>query len=284
MIEKSMLVYIGTYTNFPPRKTGLGEGIYIYRLSLTDGALTPVGVAAGVANPSFLTVDTVHHRLFAVNEVGHFAGEQGGGASAFSINPQDGTLNFLNAQPTHGGATCYISLDHTKKWALVSNYSGGNIAVLPILPDGRLGAMTAFVQHVGSSVNADRQQTAYAHSIIMDPTDRFALAADLGMDKIMVYKLDHETGQLMPNSVPWVKTRPGSGPRHMAFNAKGDLLYVAHELDSTVSVFRWDSAAGVPAPNQAGVPAPNQVYSPRSKPYPCCRRTSPMIVPRQTST
>jgi 6-phosphogluconolactonase len=244
MDEQSMLVYVGTYTNFPPKITGRGEGIYIYTLSLEDGQLKPIGITRDVDNPSFLAVDTKNHRLFTANEVSHFAGKPGGGASEFSIDPTDGTLTFINAQSTRGGGSCYISLDHESKYVLVSNYNDGNVVVFPVRKDGRLEEASDFVQHIGSSVNQYRQQSAYAHSIIMDPGNQFVLAADLGLDKIMVYRLNHQNGQLVPNEVPWVKTRPGSGPRHMTFNIAGNRLYVAHELDSTVSVFDWNGSLG----------------------------------------
>jgi 6-phosphogluconolactonase len=138
----------------------------------------------------------------------------------------------------------YISLDHTGRFVLVANYNSGSVAVLPILPDGSLGERTGFDQHTGHSVNPSRQSSPHAHSIITDPSNRFALTCDLGLDKVLVYHFDEHSGALTPNNPAFVSLKPGSGPRHLAFAPSGRVLYVTSELANTVTAFNWDAAKG----------------------------------------
>ena len=173
---KELLVYIGTYTS------GESEGIYIYRMNLSSGALNLIKTVKGMVNPSFLAIDIQQRYLYAVNEISKFDGKPGGAVSAFSINQKTGDLTFLNQQPTNGGAPCHLNVDKTGKFVLAANYDGGNISVFPVLTDGRLGAMTDFVQHQGSGPNTRRQKSPHAHSINMDTANRYAFAADLGID------------------------------------------------------------------------------------------------------
>lgn len=151
---------------------------------------------------------------------------------------------MLNQQPAGGADTSYISLDRTARYALAANYTGGNIAVFALKPDGSLGERTAFVQHTGSSVNPQRQTHAYAHSIITDPSNRFALAADLGVDKVFVYQFNEKDGSLKPNDPPSTTLAPGSGPRHVKFHPNGRWVYVINEIASTVTAFNWNSTNG----------------------------------------
>jgi 6-phosphogluconolactonase len=127
---------------------------------------------------------------------------------------------------------------------LVANYTGGSISVLPVQQDGSLGAATAFVQHKGSGPNRERQEAAHAHWIEVSPDNRFAIAADLGLDELLVYRFDAATGKLSANDPPFAKTEPGAGPRHMAFAPNGKFAYVINELQSTVTVFAYDAANG----------------------------------------
>jgi 6-phosphogluconolactonase len=231
-------VYVGTYTNTT------SQGIHILRLD-ESGALSPIGAASGLAHPSFVALSADHSRLYAVNEISDYGQKRGGAVSAFSRDGKTGLLSLLNQQATQGPGACYISLDASGKWALVANYHGGSVTVLPILAGGTVGAPSAFVQHNGPSrVNPRRQEAAHAHSFITDPTNRFALCADLGMDKIVVYKLDTTKGTLTPHEPPYITARPGAGPRHQVFHPNGRTYYVVNELDSTVSVLEWDEANG----------------------------------------
>lgn len=234
------LVYVGAYT--APR--GRAEGIYTYRLASADGALEPVAVLTGVASPSFLTMDAQKRHLYAVNELGMVDGKPAGGASALAIDAKTGTLTLLNQQPTHGTSPCHLILDPSGRWLLVANYSSGNVTVFPVLANGHLGAASHVVQHQGSGPNKRRQEGPHAHSVNLDPTGKLFLVADLGLDKVMAYKLDATTGKLVAHDPPWAATPPGAGPRHMAFHPNGRFLYVANEIDSTVSLFTYDAARG----------------------------------------
>ena len=235
---KQFLVYVGTYT-----KKG-SEGIYVYRLDTSSGALEPVSKATGVENPSFLAIHPSRRYLYAVDEVREFKGQPGGAVSAFAIDPKTGDLTYLNQQLSRGAGPCHLSVDQTGKFVLAANYSAGSAAILPIRDDGRLGEATDVVQHQGSSVNPKRQKGPHAHSINLSPDNRFAFVADLGLDKIMIYQLDLGEGKLKPNDPPFAKVPPGAGPRHFAFHPNGKYAYVINELDNTMTAFAYDAARG----------------------------------------
>jgi 6-phosphogluconolactonase len=167
-----------------------------------------------------------------------------GAVSAYEIEPHTGQLKFLNSAPVGGTDTSYVSLDQTGHYVLAASYSGGNIAIFAIKPDGSLGGRTAFVQDTGSSVNPQRQTRAYAHSIITDPSNRFVLVADLGVDKVFVYRFNQNDGSLTPNNPPFAGITPGSGPRHVKFHPNGRWVYVISEIASSVTAFNWDSTNG----------------------------------------
>lgn len=241
--QRDWVVYVGTFT----RAEGGGhrqDGIYIYRMSPATGRLTHVDTVMNTFDPAFLALDPSRRFLYAVNEVREFEGQPGGAVSTFAAEPETGRLTWLNLQPTHSAGPCYVSVDPTGRWVLAANYHGGAVNVYPVQPDGRLGAATEFIQQRGSSVVPDRQAEAHAHSIILDPTHRYALVADLGMDKIVVYRFDDARGRLVPHDPPWVASQPGAGPRHMAFHPNGQRLYVSNELDSTVTVLAFDATRG----------------------------------------
>lgn len=241
MTEKSgkgLLVYVGTYTG------GKSEGIYVYRMDPSTGALEFASVAKGVANPSYVAPHPQGRHLYAVSEVRESGTRQGGAVNAFAIDPQTGELGFLNQQSSRGAGPCYVSLDQTGRYALVANYGSGSIAILPIQEDGSLGPATDFVQHEGSSVNPQRQAGPHAHSIIADPTNHYAFACDLGLDKVMIYKLDLDKGKLVPNEVPWARAEPGVGPRHSCFHPNGKYYYVINEIGNTVTAFAYDETRG----------------------------------------
>ncbi|HQE91658.1 MAG TPA: lactonase family protein [Anaerolineae bacterium] len=242
-------VYVGTYTHGSASK-----GIYIYRLDRTSGALMPVGVAGAAVNPSFLAVDPQRRYLYAVNETMTFAGQAGGGLSAFAIDPQTGALTSLNSRCTHGGAPCHVSVDQTGRFVYVANYMGGNVAVFPVREDGGLEPASDVVQHSGSGVDPRRQEGPHAHSINLDPTNRYAFVADLGIDKVMTYQLDLDHGKLLPHIVPWTAVAAGAGPRHLAFHPNGKYAYLITEMGSTMMVLAYDAASGTLTPLQT-VPA-----------------------------
>lgn len=236
---KRMLIYIGTYTG------GKSKGIYRCTFDANTGALSEPQLAVEAVNPSFLAIHPDGKYLYAVNEVGEFQGKPGGAVSAFAIDARTGNLKLLNQQPTRGGAPCHITLDREARHVLVANYSGGSVIVFPILPDGRLGEATSFVQHEGKSVNPERQEGPHAHSIYTDPSGKYVVSADLGLDQVRVYRYDAQRGQLIPNDPAFARTAPGAGPRHFAFTPDGRYGYVINELGNTVTAYAFDSAKGV---------------------------------------
>ena len=231
-------VYVGTYT------TGESRGIYHCEFDARDGALSLIGLAAAAENPTFLAHHPGRSTLYAVSEVADYADTNGGAVSAFSVDPSDGTLKLLNIQPSGGAGPCHITLDRTGRHLLVANYGTGSVAVLPISGRGELGPLSSTFQHEGSSVNPDRQAGPHAHSINLDPQNRFAFAADLGLDKVMVYKFHAATGTLEPNDPPHVSLGSGAGPRHFTFHPSGKWAYVINELHSTITTFKYDLERG----------------------------------------
>lgn len=232
-----LFVYVGTYTD------GESKGIYVLRMDPRTGQLSEPTLAAEARSPSFLAVHPSKRVLYAVNEVGGGAGRKGGAVSAFAIGT-DGSLTLLNEQSSGGAGPCFVSVDESGSHVLVANYGGGSVAVLPIDEDGRLKSASATVQHEGSSVDPKRQQGPHAHSINPDPTNQFALAADLGLDRILVYRFDTKAGTITPHQPPDARVEPGAGPRHLAFHPNGRFAYVMNELQSTVTAFEWDAAGG----------------------------------------
>jgi 6-phosphogluconolactonase len=233
------LAYVGTYTT----KTD-SKGIYAYRFDAASGELSAIGLAAESADPSFLAVHPDGRHLYAVNELSEFGGQKSGAVSAFVIDRHTGLLTLLNQVATRGAGPCYISLDQTGKFVLVANYDGGSIASFPIREDGSLGPPASFIQHAGSSVNKQRQEAPHAHWVGTSPDSRFALAADLGLDEVVIYRFDVTEGTLSPNDPPFVTVNPGAGPRHFAFHPNGKFGYVLNEMDATVTAFSFHSKNG----------------------------------------
>jgi 6-phosphogluconolactonase len=231
------IAYVGTYTG-PHSK-----GIYAFRFDLTTGELTSLGLMAESTNPSFLVVDPRGRFLYAVNEISNYEGHKNGGVSALAIDRKTGKLAFLNEVPSGGAGPCYVTLDKTNRYVLVANYDGGSVALFPAGQDGRLGAASAFVQHSGHSINPQRQEGPHAHAIELSPDNRFAIAADLGLDELLVYHFDSSRGSLAPNNPPFAKVEPGAGPRHLAFHPNGKFLYVINELESSVTAFSYDAGS-----------------------------------------
>jgi 6-phosphogluconolactonase len=244
--HKKYFVYVGTYT---AEAGSTSKGIYAYRFDSDTGELASIGVAAETANPSFLAVHPNQRFLYAVNETGNYQGQKSGAVSAFSIDHTTGKLTLLNEVASKGADPCYITVDKTGKYVLVANYTGGSVAVFPVLEDGRLGEATAFIQHTGHGADPERQEGPHAHSIDLSPDERFAIVDDLGLDETLVYRFDRAKGSLTLNDpqiyTTLAKADPGAGPRHFAFNPNGKFAYVVNEIQSTVSVFSYDGSAGV---------------------------------------
>jgi len=234
----ALRMYVGTYTG--PKS----KGIYLIRMDPASGALTAPELAAEVASPSFLAVHPSRKFLYAAGEIGSFAGRKSGAVSAFAIEAESGMLKLLNQQPSGGTSPCHLTVDAGGKNVLVANYSSGSVCVLPLGEDGRLGEASDVVQHKGSGPNPRRQEGPHAHSVNLDPTGRFAFAADLGLDKVLVYRFDPGKGKLTPNDPPAASVAPGSGPRHLAMHPTGRFAYVINEMASTVTVFAYDANGG----------------------------------------
>jgi len=248
------LLYVGTYT-----ESNRPEGIYLVRMNPKSGELSRISSMDAGPSPSFLAVHPSGRTLYAVNEVEIYGGRPTGAVSALAIDRATGALTPLNQQTSEGGAPCYVSVDRSGRVALVANYAGGSVALLPIQANGALERAAHVVQHVGKGPNADRQEAPHAHCILPDHSNRFALAADLGVDRVLVYRLELGDGGKSLRRVAGADAvmRPGAGPRHLAFHPTLPLLFVANELDSTVATLRFDAERGTLAPvdTQSTVPA-----------------------------
>ena len=222
------------------------KGIYLYRFDPSTGESTPLGLAAETTNPSFLAVHPSGKYLYAVNEVQTFQGPNSGGVSAFSIDRATGKLTFLNEVPSRGADPCYVIVDTEGKHVLVANYTGGSIAVFPVLQDGRLHEATTFVQHHGHGTNPQRQEGPHVHSIDLSSDGHHAYVDDLGLDKVLVYDYYPDKDRLLgPDDPPFAKLDPGAGPRHFALLPSGKFAYVVAEMASTVTVFSVDLNTGM---------------------------------------
>ncbi|MDA0745691.1 MAG: lactonase family protein [bacterium] len=235
---RSLTVYVGTHV------AAQTEGIYILHLDTSTGALTPVSKVPDVRSPFFLDTSPDGQYLYAGCVLDEFNGEPGGSVKAFSINPQTGNLTLLNEQPAKGEVPCYVSVDKTGRCLLVANYSSGSVAAFPINENGTLEPASQVTQHEGSSVHPDRQEGPHIHSIVLSPDHRYAFAADLGTDKVQIYKLNASSATLEPNDQPFVSTQPGAGPRHMAFHPNETRAYLINELDNTFAVYDCNAKSG----------------------------------------
>ncbi len=213
-------------------------GVRLARYDVESGALSVVDELAGIRNASFVIPHPTQPWFFVTSETGE-ASKDGPGAvwsGRYEKTPSGSfRLSALNQQASGGDWPCHLALDAGGRWLFVANYGTGSMSVLPVLGDGSLGARSAHVQHQGSGPNAERQEGPHAHSTTLTPDGGAAIVADLGIDALVFYSLDSATGHLTGREP--VGTRPGSGPRHLVFRPDGTRLYVAHELDSTVSVF-----------------------------------------------
>ncbi len=209
-----------------------GKELHIFRLDLETGALTVVGSNAE-AGASFIAIHPNGRHLYGVRS----------DVVAYSIDPETEEVTRLNSQSAGGNGPCHIVIDKTGTYALVANYSGSNVSVLRINEDGSLGDITSTQEHQGTGPNPKWQRGPHPHSINLDPDNRFAFAADLGIDRVVVYGFD-EVGGTLTDIESAAAVKPGAGPRHFAFHSSGRYAYVINELDSTVTAFRYDSGAG----------------------------------------
>ncbi len=238
--RKEVPVYVGTYT----RGRNGSKGIYRLSLNLQTGELTSKGLAAEAANPSFLALHPEKPLLYAVAETATTGGRKGGAVSAFRIEADSGRLTPINQASSRGNGPCYVAVDQSGRCVLTANYGSGTIASLPLRADGGLKPAATSIQHKGSGPNTKRQKGPHAHSIKVTPDNRFALAADLGTDKLYLYRLDSEKGTITPHTPSFAALPPGSGPRHFDFHPNKRFLFVMNELASTVTTFSFEEKTG----------------------------------------
>ena len=248
---RSYFLYVGTYTG-PNSK-----GIYLFRFDESTGHLTSLGLAAQIGNPSWITVSPNHHYLYALTEMpSHSAntprpkGPILGTVSSFAINPKTGALKFLNRTSTGGVGPAYVGMDNTGKMLFVANYGSGSVASYSILPNGSIGAMTAFGQHRGHSVNPERQRYPHAHEAVVSPDNRFLYTPDLGLDRIFIYSIDYAKRSFTPNHPPYAAVTPGLGPRHIVFSPNRKFAYVVCEMGASVVALSYHPANGSLTPVQ----------------------------------
>ena len=238
-VAAETLVYFGTYTG------GGSKGIYRSILDETTGKLSDLVLAAELENPSFLVVSPDQNYLFAVSENGKFKGKEGGGVSSFAIG-KDGGLTLISQVNSGGGAPCHISTDAQGKCLLVANYMGGSISSYQIAADGKLVAPAAggFIQHEGQGAQLPRQASPHAHSVNVDPSGKRAFVADLGLDKVLIYKLDAAAGTITPNDPAFLKLPDATGPRHFSFHPSGKWAYTNLEMSLQVAALSNDVKTG----------------------------------------
>jgi 6-phosphogluconolactonase len=259
-----LFAYVGTFSSplkdtlptqvdLPP---GNGRGIHLFRVDRSTGAMTAAGVHEMGTSPSHLALNAAGTRLYSANETDRAGDGKEGTVSAFAVNRPEGTLKLLNTVRSGGAGPTYVSVHPSGRFLLVANYFGGSVAVLPVLEDGRLGNATELKTDEGKvgptrARNAPKGSFAvsghdrtHAHMIQADPSGRFVLHADLGLDTIFVWKFDERKGTLTPNDPAAVSLPPGDGPRHFHFHPNGRWLYSVQEEGSTVVLFDYDAAAG----------------------------------------
>ena len=232
------LVFISAFAS------GEKAGIHAFQFDTKSGALKPLHRTTEIQNPFFLALSPDRKFLYSI-DAKKFGGKENEDVAAFAIEGRTGQLRRLNKQSSRGTASCYLDVDATGKTVTVANYTTGSVAALPVQKDGSLGEAVSFVQHTGTGADPARQKGPNAHSIVVSPDNRFALAADLGIDKILIYKLDAAAAKLTPNEAqPFVKMQPGSGPRHLTFHPNGKRVYVINELKNTVTFLDYAADAG----------------------------------------
>src|SRR5579884_1732896 len=259
-----LVAYVGTFSSplrdmlptqvdLPP---GNGRGIHLFLVNRTTGSMKPAGTHEMGTSPSCLALDTAGTHLYSANETDRVGERKEGTVSAFTINREDGKLELINNVPSGGAGPTYVSVHPSGRFLLVANYFGGSVAVLPIRPDGSLGAATDVKADAGTvgptraahappgSFAVSGHDRTHAHMIQADPAGRFVLHADLGLDKIFVWKFDAQKGTLTANDPPAVALPPGDGPRHFHFHPDGRWLYSVQEEGSTLVLFHYDAAAG----------------------------------------
>ena len=260
----ALMAYVGTFSSplrdvlptqvdLPP---GNGRGIHLFQVNRTAGVMTPSGVHEQGTSPSCLVLNAAGTHLYSANETDRVGDSKEGTVSAFAVNRADGQLKLLNSVRSGGAGPTYVSIHTSGRFVLVANYFGGSVAVLPIQPDGSLGAASDVKVDAGKlgpakATNAPPGSFAFsghdrphAHMIQADPSGRFVLHVDLALDQILIWKFDGQKGELSPNEPAAISLPPGDGPRHFHFHPNGRWLYSIQEEGSTIVLFDYDAAKG----------------------------------------
>ena len=231
-------VYFGTYTGKN------SQGIYSSEFDVKTGQLEAPVLAAETPQPSFLAIHPNGRYLYAVNELMDYQGKSAGAVSAFRIDRQSTQLIALNQQSSLGSAPCHVVVDGSGTTVLIANYAGGSVGSYRIQPNGSLGPSVSFIQHSGKGSNPQRQEGPHAHSIYTDAANRFAIVADLGLDRMLVYRFNPADSSLTPHNAPLAAWSSGTGPRHFAFHPNGRWGYAINEMASTVTAVTYDRTKG----------------------------------------
>jgi 6-phosphogluconolactonase (cycloisomerase 2 family) len=265
-----LTAYVGTFSaplrdvlpTQVDRPPGNGRGIHLFRVDRETGETSPAGVHEMGVSPSCLAVNADGTRMYSANETDRVGDDKQGSVTAFAIDQTSGGLTPLNTVRSGGAGPTYVSIHPSGRFLLVANYFGGSIAVLPILPDGRLGDAVDVKEDAGTigpavATNAPPGSFAFsghdrthAHMIQADPAGRFVLHVDLALDRIFVWRFDAATGRLTPNDPPAVAFPPGDGPRHFHFHPNGRWLYSIQEEGSTIVRLDYDAESGRLTPRQ----------------------------------
>ncbi len=217
-------------------------GIHAFTFDETTGLLTQHGIFSGIRNPSFLSLHPNGHWLYSVSETNQSIDGESGQVFSMLLSRTPFSISTQNSNPTDGDWPCHTQLDNTGQWLFIANYGSGSVSVFPVEADGSLAKKSAHVQHAGSGMNSERQKGPHAHSVTLTPDNKFALVADLGLDKIVIYRFDPSNGNLSLHAE--TQTKPGSGPRHLVFHKNSRWLYVTNELDNTVTFYEYEKTKG----------------------------------------
>lgn len=218
--------FVGSYTESP----GKGKGIYTCSLEPSTGAMTVLDCFTAIANPSYLSLDKTRSRLYAVHE----AGLGSAAVSALSVDASY-KLSLINTQKVPGSAPCHLALDPEGAYLAVANYVSGNVVLYPLARDGSLAEPCDNVQHLGKSINSQRQEGPHAHATVFDAATALLFVTDLGTDELKTYALNE--GKLEAHSS--LKLKAGAGPRHLVFHPSGRYIFVVNELDSSISLLSY---------------------------------------------
>jgi 6-phosphogluconolactonase len=232
----SMFAHVGSFTS--AERKARGDGIHVYRVDPATGAWTHVQHVGNLVNPSYLALSHDQRVLYSVHGDSDFA-------TAFALDPKSGEAKPLGRAATGGKNGVRQALDPSGKYLVVANYSSGSVAVLPIGPDGALKDQHQLVPLPGEpGPHKVEQQSSHPHDIVFDPSGRFVLVPDKGLDRVFVFRFDGATGKLTPTEQGSVQSRPGAGPRHVAFHPKLPIVWVLNEINSTLATYRFDPESG----------------------------------------